>query len=362
MQINTQFSLIRNINAWTESEGWELLFYYNLYRMGLALLLIALSVPVLGVIQTSTSYLLLLLPISGILFISFIMFFSIRRRIPALHIQAHALFLLDIFFISILSLSNLLPSASTIIFYMTTVAASAVIFKVRMSLVYAVICLALILFHDYVHIESLAGLLNQWPLFLVTTVGMISIVISVGYIAIKTRKAHTVVERQEMELADMDQLNQLIIDQMELGVLYLDHGLNVKLINERAREFFDSSFDEGKVTGQLAEIINLYKDAGNKQFTFRKSNQSFEIHPIHLRQGILLKIDDQTKLNKRIQQSKLASVGRMASGIAHEIRNPLNAISHAAQLLTPADPLNPEDVQLVDIIRKHAKRIDRIIE
>ena len=198
MQINTQFSLIRNINAWTESEGWELLFYYNLYRMGLALLLIALSVPVLGVIQTSTSYLLLLLPISGILFISFIMFFSIRRRIPALHIQAHALFLLDIFFISILSLSNLLPSASTIIFYMTTVAASAVIFKVRMSLVYAVICLALILFHDYVHIESLAGLLNQWPLFLVTTVGMISIVISVGYIAIKTRKAHTVVTHDSL--------------------------------------------------------------------------------------------------------------------------------------------------------------------
>ena len=58
----------------------------------------------------------------------------------------------------------------------------------------------------------------------------------------------------------------------------------------------------------------------------------------------------------------MASVGRMASAISHEIRNPLSAINHAAQLLVPPDPTNSEDAELIQIIRTHAKRIDNIIE
>jgi len=97
-------------------------------------------------------------------------------------------------------------------------------------------------------------------------------------------------------------------------------------------------------------------------FIFRIKNKELAFSTIPLRNGYLVQIEDQTAIQRRIQQSKMASVGRMASAISHEIRNPLSAINHAAQLLTPADPGNTEDDELIQIIRTHAKRIDNIIE
>jgi two-component system sensor histidine kinase PilS (NtrC family) len=63
-----------------------------------------------------------------------------------------------------------------------------------------------------------------------------------------------------------------------------------------------------------------------------------------------------------VQQSKLTSLGRLTGSIAHEVRNPLSAIHHAAQLLSESTALNSEDQRLLDIILRHAKRVNEMIE
>ena len=63
-----------------------------------------------------------------------------------------------------------------------------------------------------------------------------------------------------------------------------------------------------------------------------------------------------------MQQAKLASLGKLTANIAHEIRNPLGAISHAAQLLAENTDLPPTDQRLTEIIKQHSKRINDIIE
>ncbi len=66
--------------------------------------------------------------------------------------------------------------------------------------------------------------------------------------------------------------------------------------------------------------------------------------------------------NQQVQQSKLASLGRLTASIAHEIRNPLGAISHAGQLLAENALLSIQDRRLTEIIQTHSVRVNHIIE
>ena len=63
-----------------------------------------------------------------------------------------------------------------------------------------------------------------------------------------------------------------------------------------------------------------------------------------------------------MQQSKLAALGRLSASIAHEIRNPVGAMSHAGQLLAESPALSDEDRRLTEIIRTNAGRVSGIIE
>jgi two-component system sensor histidine kinase PilS (NtrC family) len=76
----------------------------------------------------------------------------------------------------------------------------------------------------------------------------------------------------------------------------------------------------------------------------------------------LVFIEDSTEAQKRAQQLKLASLGQLSASIAHEIRNPLGAISHAAQLLGEAETLSKGDQRLSEIIQNHCLRMNGVIE
>jgi two-component system sensor histidine kinase PilS (NtrC family) len=62
-----------------------------------------------------------------------------------------------------------------------------------------------------------------------------------------------------------------------------------------------------------------------------------------------------------VQQSKLAALGRLSASIAHEIRNPVGAMSHAGQLLAESPNMRADDRRLTDIIRSNSERVSAII-
>jgi two-component system sensor histidine kinase PilS (NtrC family) len=75
----------------------------------------------------------------------------------------------------------------------------------------------------------------------------------------------------------------------------------------------------------------------------------------------LVFLEDTTLILERVQQSKLAALGRLSASIAHEIRNPVGAMSHAAQLLAESTALSTQERRLTDIITNNGERVSTII-
>lgn len=173
----------------------------------------------------------------------------------------------------------------------------------------------------------------------------------------------------------LQKLAQAIITRMRTGVIVLDEAGAIELINDSAMQLMDlaqSSNGYQNKSPQLA-ILNhfihewLTHSAGKpSKIHTLPSGQEVRINSATLELGdtkqTVLYIEDNRALTQKAQQMKLASLGRLAASIAHEIRNPLGAISHASQLLQESEKTSPEDLRLVDIILQHSARVNQIIE
>lgn len=178
-------------------------------------------------------------------------------------------------------------------------------------------------------------------------------------------------------IAELEQINQQIIQRMRTGILVLDRFGQVRLANAAAEELlFGSVNSQGSAEHQnrlLPKPLRKGLEAWLKNPNMRI--EPFQASPtspllqanftqLDQERGdqILVFIEDMSKVTQQAQQMKLASLGRLTAGIAHEIRNPLGAISHAAQLMEESPNLDKGHKQMLDIIRRHSKRVNGIIE
>jgi two-component system sensor histidine kinase PilS (NtrC family) len=77
---------------------------------------------------------------------------------------------------------------------------------------------------------------------------------------------------------------------------------------------------------------------------------------------VLMFLEDAGLLAQKVQQTKLAALGRLSASIAHEIRNPVGALSHASQLLEESPSLSDDDRRLIAIIQTNSRRVSEIVD
>jgi two-component system sensor histidine kinase PilS (NtrC family) len=182
-----------------------------------------------------------------------------------------------------------------------------------------------------------------------------------------------------VDLKNLSELNQYIVQHLRESIVVVDSEDAVRLINSSAMQLLalvDSSPGTplAAAFSPLAEHIQKWRDdtslSSHPEFTLITDGDSARI-TAHLaplgkdgqRNGpILIFLEDVSLMNARVQQSKLASLGRLSASIAHEIRNPIGAMSHAAQLLGESEALTADDVRLTEIIQTHSSRVSHIID
>jgi two-component system sensor histidine kinase PilS (NtrC family) len=213
------------------------------------------------------------------------------------------------------------------------------------------------------------------------TAGVIGVVLfgialSAWPIANRLRESEALVLRQEIDLANLAQLSQYIVQHLRESILVVDTQDRVRLINESAAQMLgDRSAYPGALLGEasprLLYLLENWRqkgaDVANAEPTFTAADGARVIRPHFAPLGdsepapILVFLEDTSLLAEKVQQSKLAALGRLSASIAHEIRNPVGAMSHAGQLLAESPHLGPDDRRLTEIIASNAERVSGII-
>ena len=198
-------------------------------------------------------------------------------------------------------------------------------------------------------------------------------------LAKRIQASEELARQRGVDLANLSELNEYIVQHLRESIVVLDTDDRVRLINPSAARLLGAPADcygvtLAEYTAELAVFISKWRRDLNLRshvdFTMIAGDDSARITahlaPLgrnHDRAGpVLVFLEDASLLNARVQQSKLASLGRLSASIAHEIRNPVGAMSHAGQLLAESSALAAEDLRLTEIIRSHAERVSHIID
>lgn len=192
-------------------------------------------------------------------------------------------------------------------------------------------------------------------------------------LALRIRASEKLARQRGIDLANMAQLTDYVIQHMQTGVLVTDATGQIRLINATARQLL--GLGTRPVAGDTLQrlIPTLHKQLqswrqGERQdmglLEVNDSGQKLLPHFMPIGNGAdnLIFLEDASDASQQAQQLKLASLGRLTASIAHEIRNPLGAISHAGELLEESPALETGDKRLLRIILEQSRRINAIIE
>jgi two-component system sensor histidine kinase PilS (NtrC family) len=212
------------------------------------------------------------------------------------------------------------------------------------------------------------------------TAGLLGIVLftiaaAASFVASRMRESEDLVRQKDVDLANLAELSQYIVQHLRESLLVVDAADKIRLINESAAEILgDNQAIPGALVGEVSPRL-LYSLATwrqsergeNSPSSFVAADGARVIQPHFAPLGgrspgpTLIFLEDTSLMAERVQQGKLAALGRLSASIAHEIRNPVGAMSHAGQLLAESPGFGPEERRLTDIIRNNSERVSTII-
>lgn len=351
---------------------WRSLFFFNSYRSVVAVFLLAVSL-VFGdrLAFGSMDRTLYLYFSAGYVLLSALWFVLIASR-RHFHVQLGLQVGADIVTIVVLMYASGGISSGLGLLLLSALAAAGLITRGRLTLFYASLASIAVLIE-----QTMQVLTHSAPVAQYVQAGFLSI----GYFAIAW-VAHTLAKylvateqlaaQREIDLASMEEVSQLVIQDMDDGVLVVDELGVIRQCNARVEEMLGPLGRRNPLLADYSLALALRLDewhrnpvAGfNPMSTLVQGDKiSARFVPVGHRRsvGAVIFLENLTRVEAQARQMKLAALGRLTANIAHEIRNPLSAISHATELLQEEPVLNDTIKRLLVIIRDNTLRLDRMI-
>ena len=190
----------------------------------------------------------------------------------------------------------------------------------------------------------------------------------------RTLQSEELASQRGVDLQNLAQVNELIIQEMQDGVLVVDQDLKLRHHNTQAESLLSSTEPLWETrqlqecAPEVARLVRQWMDgaeigAVGTKFAAEERELRLRFMPVghDRRHGAVIFIEDWSQVQVQAQQMKLAALGRLTGNIAHEIRNPLSAISHANQLLQE-EIHDTHSQHLLQIVGDNVQRLDQMVK
>ena len=356
---------------------WRVLTLVNIFRLLTPIVLLALHFTLSPRSLAQFDPELFVAAATAYLLFAFGSVSSLHRRWPRIEIQAIVQICIDIVAISSLSYSSGGTASGLATLLILPVGAGALIVRSRLALLLAAVATIALLFQQAV--ATFAGSGDPADFASAGLIGVIifAVTLVAGPLARGLRESAALIQQREIDLANLAELNEFIVQHLRESILVVDEHDRIRLINESAVLLLKGGTlapltPLGDISPRLLQSLNTWR---SNKFDWQLSSISLpsvdggaliQPHFVALEARslgpTLIFLEDTSLIAERVQQSKLAALGRLSASIAHEIRNPVGAMSHAAQLLGESPALSTQEQRLVEIIRNNGERVSTIVE
>jgi two-component system sensor histidine kinase PilS (NtrC family) len=354
--------------------AWRVLILLNLFRLSVGAILLAAfylvdTPPIVGETDSTLAWWTLI----GVLAAGCVFLVMLKRRWPDLRLQTYAQFATDLVSTTLLLYASGGISSGLGGMLIVSVGTLGLVLPTERSFLLAAVATLVLLAE-----QSYAQLHGVTPGAQFASVGMLGAVMFVITAAVQLLRARLVetealAEQRGLDLRNLVELNEYIIQHLRESIVVVDDEDQVRLINESAVKQLGTDRGETGLDAVSPDLKNQLArwrsgesvDRARRVFT-SADGATIQPHFAPLasgRQGgVVIFLEDTSIIAERVQQAKLAALGRLSASIAHEIRNPLGAMSHAGQLLAESPSMGESEHRLTDIIRVNARRVSQIVE
>ncbi|HMN46794.1 MAG TPA: HAMP domain-containing sensor histidine kinase [Povalibacter sp.] len=358
--------------------AWRVLTLVNVFRLLvpplLAILFVTLSPSPVGQVRpgifigTALAYFLFAIgSIPGI-----------RRRTPGIDIQSVIGGGVDVIAIALLTYSSGGMSSGLGAILVLPIGAASFILGQRLAFMLAALA-ALSLLVQQGFMTLMGGPADAGDFTAAGIVGALIFILTLGIgpLSRSLRESEERVRLREVDAANLAELNQFIVQHLRESILVVDENDSIRLINESASQLLkrgpvSRGTPLGEVSPRLLYLLGTWRahsydwQMSSLSVVTADGGSIVQPHFVSLdresKGPTLIFLEDMTLIAERVQQSKLAALGRLSASIAHEIRNPVGAMSHAAQLLAEAPSLSAQEKRLTTIITNNGERVSTIID
>lgn len=352
---------------WTPN--WRSFQFFNGYRLLLALLLTLTPWLTLGNPTHDEKDLLFLLGLAYTTLTALSLLLSIAYK-NFFQTQLSVQVILDILAITIITSMLDGEKSGLGIILIVSIAGASLVAQGRLALFYAALASSSVLIQETFNVLFHHADLSRLTQASLLSLGFFTTAISAHLLGRRLSANEKLARRRGNALENQMHISRRIMERMQDGVLIVTQQGQILQANPQALSILGEAATEGNDLNRIhPALATAYQSwrirQGNKRISFSwpedKQLSARFARTLSSDGASLVFIEDLDQLREQAQQLKLASLGRLTASIAHEIRNPLSAISHAGDLLAE-ETEEKIKTRLLRIIRDNTQRLDRVIQ